>query len=462
MISPQSSVEGDSSIATLNSLLRDSDTVFIKRLALNDWQWANRPAGEKKGSKQNGPYIPVEQRDSGFFPNLVEAIGPKGGRVRESQLDIQWVQSGEKRTARLVNYPSKGEETHLTGIPKGPLYGIPPTSILIIGRRGALGPSAIYTAMVIHAETQAAEWIRSFFELAPGYHSLIENPSAAFLRIEEQAHDFIGLAYRAFVESRFDEFVEKHAAIPDTQGMANWAQSVYLKRHHRQNLNPFELKAPGDTLMTLSQDIEWRRFQELERNARSVEIIRTLFSDTGKPSVESLFRAVIRKFPEINRILLSSAQQRKSRAGYSLEHHLRRMLIDGGIPHESQVVLKEKNRRPDFILPSVKVFSDLERDKSAALILSVKSSLRERWKQVQGESANCELYLATFDGSVGKDAIKAMGNLGVRLVVPESLKESTETEYESSSEVISFAQFFKDELQTRRFPAWKRLGILSA
>src|SRR5690606_10546857 len=121
--------------------------------------------------------------------------------------------------------------------------------------------------------------------------------------------------------------------------------------------------------------------------------------------------------------LLSAAQQRKSRAGYSFEHHIEAMLIAGNCPYEKQVVIEAK-KRPDFILPTLELYKDPSRTKAEALVLSAKTTLRERWKQVQQEIKNCDLYLATVDENIAANAIEDMAEQGIRLVVPESLKNS--------------------------------------
>lgn len=92
-------------------------------------------------------------------------------------------------------------------------------------------------------------------------------------------------------------------------------------------------------------------------------------------------------------------------------------------------------------------------------MLSAKTTLRERWKQVKGEMKNCDLYLATVDESIAVNAINDMASHGIRLVVPESLKNSDTTEYKAQSSVLSFKDFFERDIATRR-QLWVASGIL--
>lgn len=91
----------------------------------------------------------------------------------------------------------------------------------------------------------------------------------------------------------------------------------------------------------------------------------------------------------------------------------------------------------------------------AAMVLSAKTTLRERWKQVSMEKFNCALFLATVDDRVSSAAIDDMNTQGIHLVVPESLKKSTETCYKGKINVISFREFFDEEISVKR-PSYRR------
>ncbi len=63
-------------------------------------------------------------------------------------------------------------------------------------------------------------------------------------------------------------------------------------------------------------------------------------------------------------------------------------------------------RRPDFVLPGLVVLNSKSRSYNDALILSAKTTLRERWKQITMEKFNCDLFLATVDDRVSFEAIE--------------------------------------------------------
>lgn len=60
------------------------------------------------------------------------------------------------------------------------------------------------------------------------------------------------------------------------------------------------------------------------------------------------------------------------------------------------------------------------------------------------------MFLATVDDRVSSPAIAEMARNDIVLVVPESLKKSKEAVYEKHSEVITFRDFFHDQIRARR------------
>jgi hypothetical protein len=165
-------------------------------------------------------------------------------------------------------------------------------------------------------------------------------------------------------------------------------------------------------------------------------------------NVANVIRRLVDSLPEIDRLMLSASQQRKSRAGYSYEHHIEAMLRDGGIPFEKQVII-ERRKRPDFVLPSLSFLNGESEHASSGLILSAKTTLRERWKQVEREKGQRDLFLTTVDENIAGNAIEDMDSFGVCLVIPESLKNADESEYKKYKNVLSFREFCDDVVGTR-------------
>ncbi|MDP1699285.1 MAG: type II restriction endonuclease [Xanthomonadaceae bacterium] len=124
-------------------------------------------------------------------------------------------------------------------------------------------------------------------------------------------------------------------------------------------------------------------------------------------------------------MFLSASQTRRSRSGRSFEHHVARVFRGGRIRHEEHAVFDD--RRPDFVLPDVATLRSKTRHFDEAVVVSLKTILRERWKQLSLERFNNDIFLATVDDRVTAAAISNMAENGIHLLVPESLNKSKET-----------------------------------
>lgn len=440
----------------LNHLLEKSDEIFIKRMALNDWEWSI-----KANKHQNGPLIPKGQRDSEFFP--VKKLIPRPANKKAiylAEFDIFWPQIAENLTASLRHFTSKNE-THLTGVPKRLFENIAPASFVVIGKNKSYLAES-YQAVVINSASEAAESLIDLFKISPAFISDFFKPAVAISSFEDRVLEFIEQALFAFKSGNFIEFSKQYASLPEPEEMARLAQKQYLNEHpDTKSFDPFFLCAPGDCLMEISRKIELDIFREHELRQRSLELVSVILGDGSKGiNIDNVFRNIIKNFPRIDRVLLSASQTRKARAGRSFEFHIETMLQAGRVPHDVQAIMTAK-RRPDFILPSLMVYRQSDRSYNQALVLSAKTTLRERWKQVEGEINNCDLYLATVDDKIAENAIQSMQAAGIKLVVPESLKNSITTVYKGQDNVISFRDFFDHDLKKVRYPHWKAMGLLN-
>lgn len=445
----------DEAASALAGLLASAELVFVKKLSNNDRLWAS----DRAATHQWGPYIPAAQRDSGFFPPLVEKQfeAARAYPVLEVFFPTRWPQLDTDRKSRLVNYRSKGEETHLTGVPKEVFATLPPASLLVMGRRScADGPA--YECITIESGTDDALLLVELFELGPDFVAGVFSPVEQRRRTHEQVLDFATEILAAWQRGEIAAFAAEHGVLPDTATLAAMARTQFLSERGLQDLNPFHLETPGNDLREISRGIEWRLFREFQLRTRAVALVRIILGDEpAKFTFPEIVRIMIERVPEIDALMLSASQQRKSRAGYSFEHHIEQMLRDGGMPFEKQVIM-EARKRPDFVLPSLHFLRNPTKDLPRGLILSAKTTLRERWKQVQREMGSHELFLATVDEDIAGNAIEDMRELGIRLVVPEDLKKSRDTDYGSFSNVIDFRTFFEVEIAQNRLPAWGPRG----
>lgn len=440
----------ESSGGLLAGLLRTAKQLFVKKLSNNDRDWA-RLANKHQG----GVYVPPRERDSGFFPALVakERDDPDADEIREAWFRTDWPQFGIEKKTRLVHYTSKGPETHMTRVPKQAFASVSPASWLVMARADRDGEQG-FVCLTIDSNSDESIVLADTLALDAEFTSGILDPVAIMAMERERVMDFAEEVALAWLAGDIARFAADRAKMPVTVELATIARDAFLDRYNLPDLNPFEIERPGDAIREISRVIEWDLFREFQRRERAVELVRAVLGDdAAKLNMKGMVRRLVDATGAIDAIMLSASQQRKSRAGYSFEHQIEAMLVAGQIPFAKQVVM-DARKRPDFVLPSLIHLRKPLEGPTRGLILSAKTTLRERWKQVQREMGGSDLFLATVDESIAANAIEDMALMGITLVVPESLKKSRDTEYVRHGNVLDFATFFRCELQLRRMPAW--------
>lgn len=443
---------GDTDGALLTELLARAPCVFVKKLSNNDRDWSVFP-----NKHQRGVYIPAPQRDGGFFPKLMTKARPKpeDKPIREAWFRTEWPQTGEVRTdTHLSHYTSKGEETHLTRLPKAAFRDLSPASWFVMAPIDSETPA--YECLTIDSTSEAAGQLMDELGLNAEFSVGVLEPASIAAAERDLLMSFAEEAALAWMTGKIASFSDASAVMPSTAGLATLAREAFLKTAGLDALDPFALKAPGDAIRQISRVIEWDLFRDFQRRERAIQLVRAIFGDApSEPGMKAVIKRIIDATPEIDAIMLSASQQRKSRAGYSFEHQIEAMLTAGCVPFAKQVVMDAAKRRPDFVLPSLLQLKKKVTGPSRGLILSAKTTLRERWKQVQNEmKGGNDLYLVTVDENIAGNAIEAMAAINIRLVVPEALKKSTDAVYSQHANVLDFATFFGFELKAQRMPAW--------
>ena len=123
----------------------------------------------------------------------------------------------------------------------------------------------------------------------------------------------------------------------------------------------------------------------------------------------------------------SILQRRKARSGRSLEIHARAIFKEEGLlenQHFAYQITTHRGRRPDFVFPSEAAYLDPTFPESQLRMLAVKTTCRDRWRQVLNE-ADRQLpwtHLLTVQEGVSETQYREMAESGVKLVVPAPLK----------------------------------------
>lgn len=426
----------------ISALINQSESLFIKKLSRNDTSWADSP----KNGHQNGFFIPRPVAESDFFPKLKNS-NPDKPHIYDVEYPTFWPASGEIKTSTIKYFsmrnPANKEkakpryEWQHTGIPKEQFQVLSPASLLVIGKLKQVRFDSSYWFIVVDSVSEEAEIIETAFELGADFHYGLFDP-ASLAEPASETDQLIAELSQAIKDGTLEQFIKKQT-LPSPETLAVKAQGEWLNENGFCDMNPFSVPQPGDAVMRISRDIEYSIYKQAELRFRAAQVARILLHGGGDP-VGNLVRA----FSELDSIFLSAAQTRKSRAGLSFEHHVARLFKDGRISHEAQAVFG--GRRPDFVLPDVKELNM----KGDAVIVSLKTTLRERWKQLALEKPLGAIFLATVDDRVSGEAIDEMDRNSISLVVPESLKKAKESAYDGYDNVITFRQFFDNEVRLKR------------
>lgn len=118
---------------------------------------------------------------------------------------------------------------------------------------------------------------------------------------------------------------------------------------------------------------------------------------------------------------LSVQNRRKSRAGLALENHIELVFTAQGIRYK-RTAITENRSKPDFLLPGQKEYRDPTFDHRNLSMLAVKSTCKDRWRQVLAEADRiAEKHLLTLEMAISENQTAEMRSKRLQLVVPQSL-----------------------------------------
>ncbi|MBR3770121.1 MAG: hypothetical protein IKL06_06260 [Lachnospiraceae bacterium] len=156
----------------------------------------------------------------------------------------------------------------------------------------------------------------------------------------------------------------------------------------------------------------------------------------------------VETYPEhIYQLNLSNTQSRRSRAGKEFEDIIELILIGAGVPMDSQgnigkesFVQKGLGKMVDAVSPGVVEF---EENKRNTVLISAKTTLRERWQEVpeeMGRTGAREMFLATLDDKISEDVLNTLYEANIQVTTTKAIKESR---YPNNSRVLSFEQLIQ-------------------
>lgn len=188
----------------------------------------------------------------------------------------------------------------------------------------------------------------------------------------------------------------------------------------------------------------WSEFQPLEKDFTS-KMLKELVDDEYIKTLTPIEAITwfVEEFPEhIYALTLSNTQSRRSRAGKEFESIIELILIGAGIPLDSQgnigkqeFVNKGLGKLVDLV--SLGVLEYIVNKRNTVLI-SAKTTLRERWKEVpeeMGRTGAREMFLATLDTSISSDVLNTLYEANIQVTTTKNIKE---TYYSDNERVLTF------------------------
>ncbi len=128
---------------------------------------------------------------------------------------------------------------------------------------------------------------------------------------------------------------------------------------------------------------------------------------------------------------LSVQNRRKSRAGLALENHLEILFQEYGIRY-SRTPMTENRAKPDFIFPGAEEYHDPSYDETLLTMLGVKSSCKDRWRQVLSEADRIDKkHLLTLEAAISINQTEEMQAQRLQLVVPKSFHKTYRAQQQS-------------------------------
>ena len=138
--------------------------------------------------------------------------------------------------------------------------------------------------------------------------------------------------------------------------------------------------------------------------------------------------------------------RRKSRAGKSLENHLRKVFFAHGMNFEFQPTT-EGHRKPDFLFPGGDAYRNMSWPDNKLVFLGAKTTCKDRWRQILNEAGKIKIkHLFTLQQGISSRQLHEMEEENVVLVVPKGYHNAYPKEYRDKiMSLKTFIEYTKEK-----------------
>ena len=216
--------------------------------------------------------------------------------------------------------------------------------------------------------------------------------------------DELGIEIEEPEADRLDALLERfNGVFPTTVVFSAFARETVPE------VNPMD--GPDVALLAWMEQEE-KLFRRLERHIVSDRLMAG-FSDTDGADVDGFIK-----------FSLSVQNRRKSRTGYAFENHLEEIFKVCGVTYDRHAVTEHKSK-PDFLFPDAAAYHNSDFPSSMLTMLGVKSTCKDRWRQVLSEAARIpDKHLITLEPGISENQTNEMAANRLQLVLPHGLHET--------------------------------------
>lgn len=314
--------------------------------------------------------------------------------------------------AFLTLYDSRKDQPHRSSEYR---FYFPTTSVSLCAAEGDLlviakrHDGGLLVVVAENGSSVAAqiEWLFGFTDLAhPGFSvkSELESEQDRIAFASRFILENIGVVVEASADNYLDAMLEKFKGkFPTTREFSAYARSTL------KDLNPVE---DQDGVLMAWMEQEEILFRTFERHLIADRLATGFSGDMGVD---------IDGFLSFS---LSVQNRRKSRVGLALENHLELLFTECGIQYK-RTAITENKAKPDFIFPGVEAYHDPAFDALRLTMLGVKSTCKDRWRQVLAEADRIEhKHLLTLETSISRHQTDEMQAKNLQLVLPRGLHKT--------------------------------------
>jgi len=230
----------------------------------------------------------------------------------------------------------------------------------------------------------------------------------------ETEQDRIGFAARVILEQIG---IEPEEEAPNylnemlTKFHGEFPKTIEFSAYARGTIRDLSSEDDPDTALVAWMEREEVLFRTLEKHLLG-EKLRSI-TQTGIEDPEPFIKLV-----------QSTLQRRKSRAGSALENHLEQIFSDNCVNY-TRAGVTEKKLKPDFIFPGISHYHDPTFPQARLTMLASKSTCKDRWRQILNEAARIpEKHLLTLEPGISENQTAEMRSEHVQLVIPSTLQQS--------------------------------------